>query len=100
MGYTQPMDAYTMPPTGPQPGPEVPLMQPSPEPQSPLSAELADMFGGMPTMDTPLPPPEIPAQPEVIQTACHNCGELMEVTITQRPMVIACWKCGAEGMIE
>ena len=49
--------------------------------------------------EEPAPPPSEQV-PEELQIACHACGEVMEVTITERPVTIQCWNCSAEGLIE
>ena len=90
-----------MPGTGPEPMPEPTPQGPAPTPAGQSSASEIDSLFGSIGEPTPAPAATVsPAMLENLQTACHNCGELMLVTITQRPMIIKCWKCGAEGMIE
>ena len=63
-----------------------------------LDADIAALFGGEAAASGEMATP--PQQPEELQISCHNCGEIMEVTVTERPVTIQCWNCNAEGMIE
>jgi len=92
-----------LPPAQPQATVEAggaPLTMPEPQPAVAgglsLSSELEGLFDMEGTNDAP----PASAGPEVVQVACHNCGELMEVSVTYRPMSIVCWNCNAEGIIE
>lgn len=59
---------------------------------------LAGLFGDTSEEAAPEAPGEV--APEELQISCHNCQEIMEVTVTERPVTIQCWNCGAEGLIE
>jgi len=98
---TQPesgLDGWSVDEQQPPPPPgEVPLPDPTPAPAGSPEADLAALFGDVGGEEMAPSPPQ---EPEVLQVACHNCGEMMEITVTERPLTIVCWNCQAEGMIE
>ena len=43
---------------------------------------------------------DISQETEIVHMTCHNCGELLEATVKERPVKIECWNCGIMGIIE
>jgi len=62
-------------------------------PQQQPMAEGAPMAG-----QQNLPPQN--QGPEQMQMACHNCGEVMNILVTERPMTVTCPACGTLGEIS
>jgi hypothetical protein len=121
MSIEEPPSLHEEPPMGEEPGPD--------QKQEDLDALFSDISQEETPREAPPPAPEtggpafgeslpveevqgeepappLPEQPQddmigqTLEVACHNCGEMMAVEIVQRPQVIVCWNCQAEGMIE
>ena len=68
-----------------------------PEPPSP---------GVSPPVPAPAAPPEPPAAPsqtpvpEALSIQCHECGSMNEIASAERPLIVTCPVCSAQGYIE
>lgn len=71
--------------------------KPLPVEESTHDAELDDIFSDIGTTGSSGEDERIG---QTLDVACHSCGEMMEIEVTQIPMSIACWNCGTEGVIE
>ena len=81
-----------------------------PEPAAPPAAgppSIDDLFDTatlppLPPTEQPISPPppaaEVPVQPQSVQ--CHSCGAMNQVTTNERPTVITCPVCSAQGYIS
>jgi 5-hydroxyisourate hydrolase-like protein (transthyretin family) len=61
--------------------------------------EMADLLVSEEPPVDEIEDPTSAQSPQVLQVECSNCGEIMEVTVTESPMTIQCGKCGEEGTI-
>ena len=90
-GFLPPYE-QDLPEPSPAPGHDL-----QPPPESDGLEDLLGEIGVIPGQEQPAPPP---MEPEELQISCHACGEMMELTITERPVTIECWNCGTQGLIE
>lgn len=72
---------------------------------------LDDIFGQHPGKEPHLPPaePPLPVQPPPLSNIpptpaapsipCHACGTINQVTTNERPTIITCSSCGAQGFV-
>jgi len=84
------------------PAPEDELPEPSfgEESAAPPAPSLDDDIAALLGITPEQQEPGTTAPAEVLQVSCHECGEMMEITVVERPVTIVCWNCQAEGMIE
>lgn len=90
-------------PAEPEPAPAEPSPSPEPTPEGQEEPSLDNLFA--PVSESGPEPEPAPAEqdPRIgqnLQVSCYNCGELMEVEVTQIPLPIACWNCGTESVVE
>ncbi len=88
-------------PAGPVPGPG-PMPPPAPYPETPPAAPMPAPVPAPSPAPAPSPPtpPEAPAAPGPVVIECHSCGANYEVTDAQRPLVVQCPVCTAQGYLS
>ncbi len=87
------------------PFPHRPVLYATPPPEKApaeagISAPVSLLSGGLPSQPPPVPPPAGAPSAPLKLVKCTKCGETIPVFTEDRPLELACPRCGFKGMLR